>query len=194
MITCRVCKQEKERAKGQHSNVCGPCWQEYLRDYRRKNADRLREQDREEYMLKRKDPEWVKSEQRRGREYWHNLRREVFMAYGGFRCRCCGETEEKFLSIDHINNDGAEHRRELGYNSGNGKGASSKTLKWLKDNGFPSGFQVLCMNCNVGKARNGGVCPHQLKPREFGERPERIIPSQAELVTWIDGKYTVLKV
>jgi hypothetical protein len=27
--------------------------------------------------------------------------------------------------------------------------------------GFPDGFQTLCFNCNVGKYKNGGVCPHQ---------------------------------
>jgi hypothetical protein len=28
--------------------------------------------------------------------------------------------------------------------------------------GYPEGFQVLCMNCNWGRYRNGGVCPHEL--------------------------------
>lgn len=78
-----------------------------------------------------------------------------------------------FLSLDHVNNDGANHRRSLGYINGNGKGASSKIWKWLRDNSYPSGFQVLCMNCNHGKARNGGICPHEAqrsesKLREFG--------------------------
>jgi ABC-type uncharacterized transport system substrate-binding protein len=36
--------------------------------------------------------------------------------------------------------------------------------KWLARNGYPSGFQILCMNCNHGKSRNGGVCPHQRVP------------------------------
>jgi hypothetical protein len=26
---------------------------------------------------------------------------------------------------------------------------------------FPAGFQVLCLNCNHGRFRNGGICPHQ---------------------------------
>lgn len=25
----------------------------------------------------------------------------------------------------------------------------------------PEGFQTLCYNCNIGKHRNGGICPHQ---------------------------------
>ena len=31
----------------------------------------------------------------------------------------------------------------------------------LKRQGWPKdGYQLLCANCNQGRARNGGVCPH----------------------------------
>ena len=34
----------------------------------------------------------------------------------------------------------------------------------LRDHGWPKeGLQLLCCNCNQGKARNGGVCPHHGK-------------------------------
>jgi len=82
----------------------------------------------------------------------------VFGAYGGYVCACCGETEKKFLSIDHINNDGAEFRRRIG---GKRTAAGYHTYRWLVLNGFPEGFQVLCMNCNHGKRMNKGVCPHR---------------------------------
>src|SRR5689334_23309544 len=36
------------------------------------------------------------------------LRAEVIAAYGG-KCACCGETEQKFLTIDHEEGTGAEH-------------------------------------------------------------------------------------
>lgn len=78
----------------------------------------------------------------------------VFAAYGGYKCACCGETEKLFLQIDHVNNDGADHRRER-----KGKGLYT----WLKCRNFPEGFQVLCANCNWGKRQNGGVCPHRQK-------------------------------
>ena len=83
-----------------------------------------------------------------------NVRDEVYAAYGGYKCACCGETEKLFLSIDHINNDGAEHRRTHKLKTG------EQLHRWLRRNNFPSGFQVLCMNCQWGK-RDGGVCPHQ---------------------------------
>jgi hypothetical protein len=60
--------------------------------------------------------------------------------------------------MDHINNDGAQHRRPSG-----GRMKAEKLWKWLIDNNFPEGFQILCWNCNCGKHRNGGVCPHQKK-------------------------------
>lgn len=80
------------------------------------------------------------------------LKDMVYAAYGGYVCRCCGETTEQFLSIDHVNNDGANHRKDV---------ERRKLYHWLRDNNFPDGFQVLCMNCNFGKARNNGICPHQ---------------------------------
>lgn len=81
----------------------------------------------------------------------------VFEAYGGYVCVCCGETEKLFMTLDHINNDGAEFRRRI---SGRRTGAGYITYRWLVLNNFPDGFQVLCMNCNHGKRMNNGVCPH----------------------------------
>jgi hypothetical protein len=79
------------------------------------------------------------------------LRLEVFMAYGGVRCACCGETQSVFLTLDHIASDGAEHRRRVG----NGY----SVYRWAKKNGYPKLFQVLCWNCNEAKRIVGG-CPH----------------------------------
>lgn len=81
------------------------------------------------------------------------LREEVLSVYGP-QCTCCGEKEKMFLAIDHVNNDGAEHRRRMG-----GKGGDH-FYKWLKANHFPPGYQTLCANCNWGKHVNGGICPH----------------------------------
>lgn len=77
----------------------------------------------------------------------------VFEKYGGARCACCEETHMEFLSIDHINGDGTAHRKLIGWVAGNIYG-------WLKKNGFPSGFRVLCMNCNFALG-HVGYCPHE---------------------------------
>lgn len=84
------------------------------------------------------------------------LRDQVFNAYGSYRCACCGEEEQAFLSIDHINNDGYKHRKDIG---------QSNCYRWLRDNSFPEGFQVLCMNCQWGRKNCNGICPHQNKAR-----------------------------
>lgn len=79
------------------------------------------------------------------------LRDQVFEAYGGASCKCCGESTVEFLALDHINNDGARQRASVG---------SGGVYRWVRRNGFPPGYQVLCHNCNWGK-RVCGICPHQ---------------------------------
>jgi hypothetical protein len=80
-------------------------------------------------------------------------KRQVIEYYGGI-CACCGETEWHFLELDHVRDDGRVHRDEL---------AGQNIYIWLVQNSFPTParFQVLCSNCNQGKQRNGGVCPHK---------------------------------
>jgi len=97
----------------------------------------------------------IRDKQRR-----HNRRRKVVDHYGG-KCACCGESKILFLSIDHINEDGAKHRAEImGSPDGGRRIGSTIFYKWLEKNNFPEGFQVLCHNCNMGKHLNGGTCPH----------------------------------
>lgn len=105
----------------------------------------------------RRNAQWVTH-----REKWKPIRKirhqslklEVYEAYGGAICACCGETHIEFLSVDHINNDGAKHRKE--------KGVLGGLYGWLKKRNFPPGFRVLCMNCNFALG-HGGSCPHQSK-------------------------------
>jgi hypothetical protein len=87
------------------------------------------------------------------------IREATYLAYGGYKCACCGEADKMFLTLDHINNDGADFRRMLV--GSQAKGGGYVTYRWLAVRGFPPGYQVLCMNCNYGKRMNGGVCPHQ---------------------------------
>lgn len=96
------------------------------------------------------------------RDKTKRLKLKVYDAYGGQFCQCCGETEISFLSLDHINNDGAKHRREISAHKMSGK----TFYKWLIKNNFPYGLQVLCMNCQFGKKQNNGVCPHQNELQE----------------------------
>jgi hypothetical protein len=87
------------------------------------------------------------------------MKDKVFEGYGGYKCACCGETTKQFLTLDHVNNDGAEHRKFLTGSSR--KGSHATLYGWIVRENFPETIQVLCMNCNWGKRMNNGVCPHK---------------------------------
>ena len=133
-----------------------------MRDWR--EANRLKDREHKREYRNRKiangTPEEVAAlraaEAEKTKRNQQRCRNEVYDAYGGYKCNCCGEAERMFLSIDHVNNDGAQERKSGKYNGG-----GSAFYTWLRKNKFPTGYQVLCMNCQVGKHKNGGVCPHQ---------------------------------
>jgi len=84
--------------------------------------------------------------------YWR-ARRELISAYGG-RCACCGESEHKFLSVDHVDGGGRDHRKVIG-------DGGKALCNYLRKMGYPQeGFQLLCFNCNCAKGFFG-ECPHQ---------------------------------
>jgi hypothetical protein len=77
------------------------------------------------------------------RERWRTRQeREKAIAHYGGRC-ACGETELLFLTIHHLEGGGAAHRRSVG--------TGSAFYRWLRGEGYPAGFQVLCWNCNWKK-------------------------------------------
>ena len=75
------------------------------------------------------------------------IKTEVLTHYGKGRlaCKMCGESRLACLSIDHIDGKGISHRKSL--NRG-----GYKFYIWLKRQGFPKGYQTLCMNCQFVKA------------------------------------------
>lgn len=91
------------------------------------------------------------------RKYNAKARKECMEAYGG-RCVCCGEAEDAFLCIDHINGNGNIHRKAV---IGRKEAAGSATYWWLRKQGYPKdNFQILCYNCNNAKHKLG-YCPHK---------------------------------
>ena len=83
----------------------------------------------------------------------HKLKIEIFEHYGN-KCNCCGESIVEFLTIDHVNNDGAEHKRMLNTKD------SDRVYKDIQRQGYPDDYQILCYNCNYAKGIHGR-CPHQ---------------------------------
>lgn len=95
---------------------------------------------------------------RLGQESAQKRRLEVLTHYGGNppKCVCCGEPIIEFLTVDHINGGGEKHRKQI--RSKNGK--KTNFYRWLIDNNFPEGYQVMCSNCNMAKGRSKTVhCP-----------------------------------
>lgn len=99
------------------------------------------------------------------RNYRDHCKRLVIEAYGG-ACECCGEDMPEFLSIDHLLGDGKQHREEI-------LRKHESIWVWLAKNDCPNDgrFALRCFNCNLGRERNGGVCPHN-EEVEIIEQPE----------------------
>lgn len=100
----------------------------------------------------------VEKYKERSRKQLQDLRIQIIEAYGGWVCACCGETIRQFLTLDHVYNDGFKEKKV-----GRRTRDTSTFFRRLRREGFPNKdrYQVLCWNCNLGKARNNGVCPHR---------------------------------
>jgi len=127
-------------------------------EYRRKYPEKCKAAvDRA--MAKR--PEYYKSMQK---AYWIRIREKLFCeaighySNGKFICACCGEMERDFLTIDYVNGNGNKERLEVFGNLGGGW----RFYRWLIKQGFPEGYAVLCMNCNMSKGKHG-TCVHEMK-------------------------------
>lgn len=171
MRTCKKCGiakpetqyEETNKERGWRRHECKQCVLKRAQDYAAKSKQQIYNQ---EYYRENRDQiiarvnEWVaqnpEKRKRNALAHYYRMQDAAIKAYGGYRCACCGETQPMFICLDHVNNDGRAHRKEIGTLGG------AKLYKWLRDNNYPSGFQVLCMNCNHGKYRNGGVCPHKM--------------------------------
>ncbi len=140
-------ERENEYAKEYRKNH-----PEKMKEYYQKNREKILEKNRNQYQ-KTKEVIKQKEVDRRLKVYNHYSNYDI-------KCICCGERHLDFLSVDHINNDGYEHRK---------RGLSSNTLiQWIIKNNFPSGFQISCMNCNHGRSRSPErICVHQ---KELSEK------------------------
>lgn len=128
-------KELKKKLKAEHK--CVHC-QEYLPEgYDQESCRRCKK------ILKRAsaDAGWR----------W-KLTLEILDHYGWI-CRCCGEREPMFLTLDHSAGGGNIDRSEI-------RKEKHDWYKQVIDLGFPDDLQILCYNCNLGKSRNGGICPH----------------------------------
>jgi len=153
-VTCERCKdwsakqQIEQRERFIRNGRCSDCGRRAPQRDRRLCGRCLRERKeigRRSYANNRK------SRGEAQKKYHEKVRVEVMERYGRV-CQCCGEATRDFLSIDHINGNGAEERRQ-------GLGGINLYIR-LRARGYPPGYQVLCFNCNLAKGFYGR-CPHE---------------------------------
>lgn len=145
--TCKACRA-----------IVGAKYNYKTRERRRRLSREWYCKNRERCLAKRKAsaPQYAQRRSTLNKQRWAELKEKAYAHYGK-RCACCGEAEPMFLTIDHINNDGAKYRRQ---------GVGGKWLyRWLEKNNYPNEFQILCRNCNFGKYINKGICPHKGKKK-----------------------------
>lgn len=145
MLYCPKCKQTKPvdaftksaNRKTKYHGHCKACKAVFAKEWARNNREAVNA---------------------RARDYGQRMRAKLLEEYGG-KCACCGETEPKFIALDHVNGGGTRQR----YIGKNGRWTSSmKPIAIIvKREGYPKDgrYQLLCHNCNSAKGFYG-VCPH----------------------------------
>lgn len=124
--SCRLQhKQELAREKGR----------EYYQRWYSKNRERalaMKRQRMKEYRAV--NPEKAREKTRRATK---RLKDKIFAMYGKV-CMRCGFEDERALTLDHIQHNGAEERKSLGERKVYRKAASFFQ---------PEVYRILCMNC-----------------------------------------------
>ena len=114
----------------------------YGREYYERNKERIKERGIRRYQEDRVRILNV------CRKHHQDIKKEVLTFYSNSKepkCVCCGEDRLPCLSIDHIEGDGALQRKSLGASAG------AHLYRWLRKQGYPEGYQTLCMNCQYIK-------------------------------------------
>jgi len=159
---CKVCGERKSlpsfpKNGGYRRHVCSLCYSKRQFKYQRSRADRGICKQCNSPTVSGKT--LCKGHLEYSRGYNAKLRLDALNAYGGPICSCCDETQDAFLSIDHIEGKGCQHRKRIGVPSG------TPFYAWLRRNGYPKGFRVLCANCNMAFSKLG-YCPHEFETQD----------------------------
>ena len=116
----------------------------YERDWYEKHKEDIRKQKRENMRRYRRENPEIHRE--RSRKATRHLKEKVFNMYGHV-CQCCGFEDIRALTLDHVNNNGAEERKALGE-----RGPYRRALTSYK----PDEYRILCMNCQFIKRVEAG--------------------------------------
>jgi len=157
MKTCTRCKVEKPITefrllhKRYRHSYCNDCFREYHREWTNSPAGQRWQKANNKRFHKRRPNYGADYQRQRRLGMWER----IFTTYGRV-CVCCGEAEPAFLTVDHVNNDGGADRKKHG---------NSAAFRWWLSNQpakLPD-YAMMCFNCNLGRERNNGICPHQPK-------------------------------
>ena len=162
MKTCTKCglaKEEEEfylfKKRNYRNSYCKACSNSISKQSRIK----YKEANGVAYSTewKRKDSEHRERSNAWDRRRNQEIKLQLISGYGG-KCVCCGESNPVFLTLEHKNHDGQEHRKSLG---GSKHSGGMKIYKDVINRGFPSEYTILCMNCNFAE-KDGRLCPHKV--------------------------------
>jgi len=161
---CRRCREwkpfsefcKRSSSKDGYNNSCKDCRAKTNLVWRRANIEENKQKKREYYYQNRDRILRDRNVARNNARYFAKLKQEVYNHYGN-RCYCCGLDDPRFLSIEHLNNDGFTQT----YRSGR-KVSGTTMYKGIIDNDFPADIVLACYNCNCGRAHHdrNGKCPH----------------------------------
>lgn len=112
-------------------------------EYNKKNIVRIKE-----FGLKRRKKNRIKKKEY-DIKYRNDLRNKFFEILGS-ECSVCKNNDKKFLTFDHIHNNGAEKRKIWGNNRG--EIVDFKKRGWPADE-IKDNFRVLCYNHNCSASR-----------------------------------------
>ena len=133
-----------------------PEWAKKARASSRKSAAKALADPIKANQRRQRQREWIERNKDKFKQLQTagllRLKNQTFAAYGG-KCACCGEMRIEFLAIHHKNGGGGQHRKIL-------KRWGHNFYRWLRQQGFPEEYQVLCHNCNCAKGFYG-YCPHE---------------------------------
>jgi hypothetical protein len=85
-----------------------------------------------------------------------NIVKQRFLRLYGGKCVCCGEESEAFLTLDHVHDDGKDHKAMF-------KGSGQMAMKDAVSNPDFNRYQILCANCQMAKKNRMYPCPHKAK-------------------------------
>ena len=118
----------------------------YERAYRSSHRELVRTYAREYARRRSIDPAFraqTRQASRRQRALWKEAAINVY-SNGEAVCKRCGQGDLDMLCLDHINDDGKQHRDLVKHNG-------NMFYMWLGKHDYPHGLQVLCYNCNMKK-------------------------------------------